>query len=390
MATTGKYTPWLKSDVGVPYGVLDTHLGFAYTKTLNDVGWFKIMIPADFELAPGVKIETFLAPDRRVEFWRKSGENSEPSLDFVGLLRRWEFSTSAGSSVITLEGPDMTDLIRRRIVAYRAGEQESMTTPSPNDGIFYFPRAITEVAKENFGTDSASGRDLSNWIGIQSGDDDGNGAFRHIAWENLLELFINMNADSRARGHECFWYVAVTGVNANGSLKMDFMATTSSPGSDRRWHAGKGAKPMVFGLRWGNLIDPKLTYDYSNEINFVYAAGAGEAHMRPVAEISDTQRINASVFNRCEAFADARQASTTEDLEGEAYAMLAAGRPKIIFSGTIASTEQTPYGEWGLGTYVSVEYAGKTFDGLVRAVDVSVAGNGADLVQAAVEYVDFI
>lgn len=388
------YTPWIKTDIGEPLAPLDRHYGFSYVKTLNGIGHFAIQIPEDSKVSKDVLVADSLQPDRQIQFWRKTDNQTNPALDFMGFLRKWTFHTAEnGDSVLYLSGPDQNELLKRRIVAYAAGENEAKITNDPLAGTDKtVDEGMVNIIRENLGADATdSDRDLSALnFSVKWSDNEGPAIKRSFAWKQVDRIIAELSQTSRALGTEIFWIVNIDGVDSNGEIVLNFMATDQAIGGDRTWKPEPLGKMMIFGLRWGNLLSPTVEYDYTNEVNYVYGGGPGEGLERQIVEVSDTTRMEASKWNRREAFADARQAKTAAEITAKANEVLNKGRPKIRFKGTILSTEQTPYGEWGLGSRVTIEYRNIKFNGLIRNVLVAVDANGVETVTSNVEFEELI
>lgn len=384
------YRPWLKTDRGYPLTPLDKHLGLVYTKTVNGPGWFTISYPVkpgDFKDPKSV--QNLLAPDRQIQVWRKPTDGVADYLDFVGFVRRWNFSTAQdGATVLTISGPDQNDLLQRRIVAYASGTDQAKVSETSTG--YFADEAMVDLINENLaGGATDTDRDITDY-GFSFGwsPKGGPDVRKAFAWRNVLKVLNDLNAASKTAGSEVFFRVNVSGIDGDGSPILHFGAFNGPIGGNRSWTAQEqSSAAMIFGLKWGNLFNPSLTYDYSKEINYVYVGGPGEGTMREIVERSDVKRISNSVFNRREAFVDARQQSTTEQLQALGDEELNRGRPIVIFSGTILSTEQTPYGDgWDLGSNVTIEYEGLKFNGNVKNLQVTVLPDGSDNVQSNIEY----
>lgn len=373
--------PYLKTDRGVQLAFIERHYGFSYVKKLNGIGWFTMTIPGDLD-------SSLLAVDRQIQFWRQQTPN-QPALDFLGFLRRWRYRTGgAGDETITLSGPDQNDLVARRIVAYAADTDQSQTSYVNSIANYPVDSSIVDLANENLGASATdTDRDLSGFsVSFRASEDNGPDIQRAFAWRSLPRIFADLNQASKAVGPETHWMLQPTGVDADGTVNLEFSAFTTYPGGDRSWQPTPLSKPMIFGLRWGNLLNPDLVYDYTDEITVAYAGGPGEGVDREIVEVEDANRSAASIWNRREGFADARNQKTTAAVTAEANELLERGRPRVRFTGTILSNEQTPYGEWGLGSLVTIEYRSIQFNGLIRNVQVVVDENGVETVTSNVEF----
>jgi hypothetical protein len=366
---TFRYELWLTNDRGVRLALLSQASGFEYVVRVNGVGAFSVTLPHDFDtLLLGIASEK---PDRRVEFWR-GATNVRMSLETVGLIRNLRQRTnSEGVETLVVSGPDQGDLIRRRIVAYFAGTNEASKSAEADD-------VIKEFAAENFGASAADAdRDWSgDGISIQGDLTLGPVVDSQVAWRNLLTVFDDVAERAYAEGARV--YYAMVPVSPDS---FELRTWTNQPGRDL---SGK----VVFSLERGNLDNPDLSYDYSQEATVVYSGGQGQGTGRMLAIIKDTTRINASVFNRRELFHDARNSDTLASVVSEGKARMAQSTPLLRFIGDVRSTPATRYGvDWKLGDRVTVSYKGQQFDSVINAVRVRVDGQAHETVTAKVENV---
>ena len=169
---------------------------------------------------------------------------------------------------------------------------------------------------------------------------------------------------------------------------MEFRTYANQPGSDRTLSTS-GSNPVVFSLERGNLLNPVLTYDYQDEANYIYAGGKGQQDQRNVQEVEDADSIGLSQFARKEKFVSAISGvldNSDDQVLARAKDGLAKHRARVNLTATIASTPSSEYGlDWFHGDKVTVDYAGFQFDTIIRAVSVSVNGNGKETVQGRVE-----
>ena len=161
---------------------------------------------------------------------------------------------------------------------------------------------------------------------------------------------------------------------------FDLVSEAGFPGQDL---TSRGA---LFSQHRRNLVDPYYEEDYGSEVNYVYGLGQGEGSDRTTQEVSDAARIAASAWNRCEAIADARNESTDNGVREAARAALTEGRPRRRAGGKILDTAAVRFGrDWHWGDKVRFTYRGE-FDCIVRAVVLSLNGEGQETVQARLDY----
>ena len=369
------YSVWLASSSGQRIIPLDISLiDLEYVKRLNGVGWAKVRYGLG-----SFDIDT-LRVDNQIQVWRRPpGRESE--IEIVCLLREWSIEYFEGKQTITMRGPDQNDLLRRRIIAYPAGTAQTESISVATDDV------MKDVFNENFiGGATDTDRDWSG-LGIVVGEDltAGNTIEKRYAWRNVLDLLRELNDQSRADGLEVFFALEAENVNTQGipDIVFVFKTYTGQPGADKTFGT---PSPAVFSPEWGTLQAATLTYDYTNEINYVYAGGQGEGVNRMVAEVGDNNLINNSVFGRIEAFKDARNEETEAGVLDAANSKLNESRPRVSFSAELLDIERMRYGvDWFLGDKVTTSVFGFQQDGIIRAVRIKVAGDGAETVRAGIE-----
>jgi hypothetical protein len=102
--TAVNYEIWLARDDGTRLQLLDTAVHLTYTRVVNNVGHFRLALPANVD-------RKLLVKDRRINIWRKP-EGGILQLAFVGLIRRVVTTTdSQGRTTRTVSGYDLTGLL---------------------------------------------------------------------------------------------------------------------------------------------------------------------------------------------------------------------------------------------------------------------------------------
>ena len=367
------YTIEFANDRGETIFLIDKHFGFQYSKSINGAGWFSLPI--------GFVDPRYLSVDNMIKFYRKAPGKAE-SIDFLGFLRKWSFTTSnRGNDTLYLSGPDQNDLVNRRIIAYAAGAAEASAKVGNVDD------EIKAVVRENLGSLADADRDITSLsFSIQIDTSDGPTISKGFAWRKLDKVIGDLNKASRTDGNEVFWFIRVAGFDNAGMPNLELVTKIGQSGNDKRWNSTQTRRPMLFGLAYGNLQSPTLQFDYSDEANYAYVGGQGEGSSRIITEVQDSSRINASVWNRREMFVDARNQTTTAGMTAVANEKLASRRPKVRFSGEILSTEQTPYGSWGLGDLVTIQHAGYEFNAMIKNVLITVTPSGQETIRSQMEY----
>lgn len=362
-----RYEVWLSRDTGERIRILDNVQSFEYVKTINGVGAFTVDLPYNFPLSELGIHDGF--PDRHIEFWR-GALNAKMTLDQLGLIRIARQATGAdGFESLSVGGPDINDLIERRIIAYFSGTDQAAKEAEADD-------VIKEFSEENFGgTATGTRRDWTGaGVSIQGDGTMGPVVNKQASWRNLLTTFDDIAENARGDGTRV--YYAMVPVNSD---EFQLRTWINQPGQDL-------TDKVIFSQERGNLDSPELVYDYSQEVTVVYAGGLGRGTARTLAIVTDTDRIYTSIFNRREVFKDARNADDLNSVIDEGKTRMIEGLPFMRFTGDIRSTPSTRYGvDWNLGDRISVNYKGQQFEATVNKVRVRVDRNGREDITAKVE-----
>lgn len=375
-----EYECWLTDDDGRAIAdssgrsYLKEFLYLSATQAVNQIGSFTMKLPSTFD-------KSLLAVDRMVQVWRKP-TGGRLGLWRVHFIRRWRFKSEGSRRVVEIEGPDQNDLLRRRIVAAYAGSSQAKKTATEADDMMkeFVTEALSNAASP---VPTAGSRVWSN-LSVQADLGLGPQVTRSAPWEYLLTksgagVLAQIAQAARELGTEVFFDV-VPDVVSGSSITFQFQTAINQPGMDV-------TDRVVFDEQWGNMADPTLEYDYIDEINYVYAAGQGEQSNRNVQQVYDSTRYNASQWNRCEGFQDARNQDSNNGVIAAGYSLLESGRPKIRFSATPLDTAGTRFGiDWNHGDKVKARYEGVEFDSIIRATTITVDENGKDNISARLEY----
>lgn len=372
---TTKHELWLTDDRGNRLDLLDEVESFSWTRVINDIGRCRIVLKGNFD-------RSLLARDNRIEVWRAPTPTSDLRLEDTYLIRRPIITTNAvGLQRQTVFAMSPTELLSRRIVAFVTGSSQSSKTDLVDD-------MMKEIVDENLGAsagvdDFGASRSFdSSFFGVQADAGAGPSITKSFAWRNVLVILQDLSDAAREAGTEVYFAIVPTSVTT-----FEFQTFIDQPGQDRRLPAGSG--PILFSLDQGNIEVPVLEDDFEDEVNYVYGGGQGEAAGRDIQEVRDLDRINASIWNRREAFRDSRHEATSAGVTDEAEIRLIEGRPKRRFSADLLSVDGARYGlDWDFGDRVTVEYLKEQFNALTRAVSISVDSEGLETVTGRLEVED--
>lgn len=366
MATNDKYEIWLTNDAGLQLAPLNTFTRLEASRVVNGIGNFSIYMPLSFD-------PSLIAPDRMVQIWRRPTGGTK-SLWRVYFIRKWRFSTQGSKQIIQLAGPDTNDLLRRRIVAAYAGSTQASKTDYADDML---KEVVTESIADGVDPTPDAGTRVWSNLSITADTSLGPSISREFAWSNLLTTAnagaLNVIAKAaRAAGTEVFFDV-VPDVVSTTSITFKFVTTINQPGADV-------SDKVTFDQSRGNMKEPFLEYDFTEEENYVYAGGQGEGALRNVQQVYDADRYNVSIYGRCEGFADARQQASDDGVTDVANTALDDGRPRIRFGAQPVDTAGTRFGiDWNFGDKVQAKYLNQQFYCIIRGAALSVDDSGEDI-----------
>lgn len=338
----------------------------------NAVGRWSLTIP------DGLIDDALIQRDAMVELWR-AVPGRRPDLITVGFTRAVRYSDEGGVDMLTLRGPDANELLYTRIVTEGAINQYSRKTSTAADDV------MKDIVRRSMDSSAAdSDRDLSDY-GLTVEADAGGGPTISRSYPRKFVLQVLQEIANAARAAGTRVLFGIVPIPKGDTLDFEFRTWITRRGADR---TQTGGNPTFFGKEWGNLEAPDLVYDYSNEVTVVYAGGQGEGDDREVVEVEDSDRRNATPWNRREVWVDAATQNTTDEITEAARTTLDMERPRIVFNGTLKDTPQTRYGvDWEFGDTVTAEHRGLQFDGDVDKVRLDKSRDGLEVIETHIEVV---
>jgi len=339
-----------------------------YARKVNDVGSLTMKLPATFPLY-------WFGRDYRIEVWRSIDQR--PAYlegDTQWLIRKINLSYNQGDRVLAVTAYDLNSLLKRRIVAYPAGDQTYTIKAGYADDM------MKEIVSENFGIGCLDGdRDweINGWLAIQ---EDFGLAFpveKEFARRIVLPIFQELAAYS----YEWGIYLAFDFYRKSRNL-IAFRTYINQRGVD---HTKGSPSPILFGAKYGNFVDDEYIDDGTDEATFIYAGGQGEEAARIIGSAQDDARIGVSPFGRIEGWVDARQAELIATVTDEAESELRRRVPKRTISGKVADIDSCRYGlHYKFGDKVTVETDEVSVPAFVDSVHVTV-NEGKETVDIVLE-----
>lgn len=352
--------------------ILDTYERAEIVLNENDVSTLVLSLPS------GIYDPDLFQTDTQIYIYRVLGEveTLEGNAPFFLRIPDEEETEGARESVV-LTALHANELLRRRIVAYNAGNSYTHKLDEADD-------MMKAVMRENYGalaTDSA--RNLSAYLTIAADLSDAPIVRLEFAREVVLDVLRDL-AEASDQAGTWLGFGIVVADPLTGEL--EFRTYTQTSDVDRR--QGTEA-PLLIGPDYGNLTGTRLRRDSSEEINFVYAGGEGDEFIRPIATAQDAVRIALSPFNRREAFVDASRTLDADALQAEADAGVRRGRPRVTLEGTLKDLPQARYGiDFRLGTLVTASRKGELFDCRVSQVHLTLSPGEGEVIEIRLRSMD--
>jgi len=269
-----------------------------------------------------------------------------------------------------LRGYSYNHELARRVIAYKvdeAGYQHS----GPADDV------MKDFVYENLGAGAIAARQITKWgFTIQRDLSVGTNISKQASFNNLLETLQEISADSHTTEATATYFGMVP---LNNGWDFEFRTHIGQWGNDHRNGSGpsgiNGAQGgVILSLGRQNIDQASLIHSSAEERTHIYGLGQDEGVARVVQEASDPARIGKSPLNRIEDTVNANNSALAADVLAAAQARLREGRPRRSFQATITETPGTVYGKhWGLGDYLTAEFAGIIMDCRADVVTVRIA-----------------
>lgn len=366
----GRFELWLTADTGERIKELSTGLGFSGSKVANNIGWFTYVPPKSFN-------RSLLKPDRMLQMWYAPNDG-DLRLFNTYFLRHFKYKSKG----IEFSGPDQNSLLTRRIVAAYSTSAAAKYSATPADNIMKAV-VLTSMIDSVDPTPDFGTRAWAN-LTVQVPDGQGPVISSSFPFKKLLTMdgggvLPILAKAAKELGTEVFFSIDSNVVNTN-SINYEFRTKIGQPGQDV-------SADVTFDEASGNLIDPVLDIDYTNEANYIYATGQGERENREVQQVWDAARIGQSIWGRIEEEADSRNQDDANSVLSSGYSALWDGRPKIKFTGKPADVKGTQFGKhWWFGDVVTTKFEFIQFQSIIRAVSISVNQNGEQSIDTRLDY----
>lgn len=345
----------IRSYDGTKLAQFTNYLTLSYSQKVNGVGVLELALPE------GHINSTEIALNNRVEVYRQNIAMGLPwTLDFVGLMRWWEYKYT-DHLYCTARCYSLMWLLQKQIVAWYAN--------TANRTAFVDANAET-IAKTlvsyNLGSSATTGNGrlldgtLTGFT-VEADATRGNELDWYSAWDNLLETLQELSD--------------VGGGDFN-------VVRTAAASEEFRWYAGQlgtdRTATVKFALERGNMENPTLTFDYTDQVTKAVVCGKGEDSARAT---SIRTSADYSSSNHVERYVDASgtEAAGLPDKGDQAMA-------EHAFQRTFAfDARQTPSSFYGLhyflGDLCTAQWLGMSYTVKVDAATIARNTDGSEEVK---------
>ena len=350
-----KYQVIVKTDTGTPLFVLTQFESLTAGRFDRAIMPLEITMPQDDELYP---VGAF-TKDMILELWREQNQTMVLDGETCYFLRNIRYYRDGTRDMVYLKAYDANYIIDGREVEYNAGESEASKTGVACD-------VIKEIIDENFVSATDTARNLATTYFTIDGDDGfGETVTKAFSRQYVLSTIQAITNQSREAGTWVTFDVVYS-----GSLPLVFKTYKDQRGNDI-------TDQLLLSDEAGNIANPTLDFDWTNEYTVCYVAGKGEGDARVVGSASNTDRLNESIWSRREYITENFQLAVEASLDAEADAYLDKLSPKVIFTGEIVETEGTQYDiNWNYGDKVRAKYLAYEFDCRVLGYSIEYKNSG--------------
>lgn len=330
--TAGDIGPWTK---------------FSLVYGLNGIGELVITIPLENRRSD------YFKQNGICEVWRSV--NGVPRLEGE---RLWRLRSYTDLYDITrrrwaeLRFLDDNDLLDTRIVESFLGTNAGTESIAADD-------YMKTVVSEQFDSSRANAN-----LSVAASTTQAATVSRITGYNNLYDTLLNIHKATLSATPVFFDCVRTS------TTTSEFRTFYGQRGTNRGAESGQ---PLVISMEAGNMVEPRLSYDWRQEVNFVYAFGQGEGSARSSATYPADYPSNGALLR--EAAIDARNVTVgdTDELTQAAKVEYEKRKTRPRFSCNIQDTPEFRYGlDFRFGDVLIANYHNHSFDVHVNTVKIEV------------------
>lgn len=340
----------------------------SYARYDKKVGEATIVLPYREHIEQMFELHTM------IEFWRLAGNDYilDGGTRYFVVGKRL-YSEGDGSQMMEIHAMDAMYLPWGFYNAYLSLNQYTFYENVPADDI------LKRIVNYNMGTTAVNtARDMSALMTVQTelsqapsisfGAD--NGSMLDIA-NTLCSTVENLSTDPTFMTYDV---VYVPGVD-----KFQLRTYIGQRGNDLT-QGGKSGKVPIFGSKFGNIENSSYSIDWSNERNYIFAAGAGVGSVASVQPVENSGRIVKTPYNRRELWLSTGIQADVEKQTKEGEAALRDNRYIEYVEAKALDTVGAIFGvDYYYGDKVLLQDFGKSLTCMVKGFDVNYDENGIEI-----------
>jgi len=350
----------------------DNMLAFSYRKRVRTPGAWWVQIDGRDSRIDNLALDDGL--NYIWEFWRRDPQGGlDWYKDFSGLHRHDYFTFGGeGTELYVARGRGLNDLVGAEPIRYDKGSAEAYKTGASET-------VAKEYVDENIGPGAAAARQLAHFT-VEADAGTGNAWIGDRANEQLFDVLIEL-ADFAPGDFNIVDLSATTLATVSDTPQFQFQWRDNQWGLDCTEGNTDGNKPVIFGRTRQNITNIQYTYSRLDEVNVVYALGAGVGagrldRTRTASDAGiDTAWETTSWGRRASVRTSNDQGNTNlDDLADET---LYKQRIKKTFRFSTLNVPSLRYGrDWDCGYLATVEHRGESVSQKIIGVTVSVGSDG--------------
>jgi len=331
----------------------------------NEIGELVVSMPyRDYEW-----LDLLNSPDRILTLERDVGNGFAvecgPGAERGFMLRDAEIETDGSyNDTLRFYAYDGNYLLDSRIIAYTAEGSYTKKTDEADDMCIL-------VVRENLGADATDTARRLARLTVAAGYGNGPSITESFARAGVLSTLQNIANESWERGT----YLAFDTVYQHPG-RFEF----------RVYNKQRGVNMGLTAIE-KRVVRPwpcKLTWSRADERNYIYAGGQGKEEGRSIQTATKDAWVNASIWNRREAWANANNTDDDASILAAARMMLYYNRPRHILEGELQDVDGQRYGiDYHFGDIVVAQYKKWALDVHISAVTIDY-NSGKETVKVAV------
>lgn len=343
---------------GLVFDVVDNFIAFSYSKRLNDIGAMTITMPGNYDGMSSLSTDNIITVQREKS---KDIFTTSYAIDFGGVYRGSMATTDRnGKELLTLYVADGASFLARTVVAFKADiADRSRWTNKKTDQV------LKDLITYNLNLS-----DVNRLLPLQPGADFSTSSYTPVSAVNIdyaapYKNLLTAMQEVAAINGDYFYLEKSTGETNLFRYLCNF-------GTDR-------TATMLFDLNRANMLDTELDKRRLLEPTKALVAGQGEGVAR--ATVVRTS-ANYGTYNHTETFVDARDATTTAQLDARGDAKLAETAYKPRFTFRASQSPGSQYGQdYALGDSIKARYNDEIFIQRIVGVTIAVEENGRETIE---------